>query len=199
MQALEQTRSPPGQVQTPALHHAPDGQAFPQTPQFWLSVLVVTQAFGAGHQVLEPLHWHWPLMQVLFDGQTLPQEPQWLKSLSPSKQPPGQARSVPEHLHCPETQVCPPAQAWPQEPQWAASVERLVQTPPQVTPGHPPPPPPPPQVPPHWQVKLALTEPLAPVSVNGPLDEKWPLMGSGLQVWQRTSAPLKFPLESTVP
>jgi hypothetical protein len=59
--------------------------------------------------------------------------------------------------------------------------------------------PPPPQTPLHWQWKVALTLPLEPARVNGPLVDMWPVMGSGTHVWQSVSVPVKSPFPSTVP
>ncbi|HTP24198.1 MAG TPA: hypothetical protein VMK12_00880 [Anaeromyxobacteraceae bacterium] len=48
-------------------------------------------------------------------------------------------------------------------------------------------------------MKVALTPPLAPEIVKGWEVENCPLMGSGSQVWQRTSLPEKLPFPFTVP
>jgi len=57
----------------------------------------------------------------------------------------------------------------------------------------------PPPPPPYVQLNVALTPPLWPLIVNGDVLEKWPLMGSGVQVGHSLSVPEKFPLPSTVP
>jgi hypothetical protein len=147
---------------------------------------------------------HVPAAQALPLGQTFPQEPQLFRSVLESTHELPHASRPPVQAQAPEVQTWPMGQTWPQEPQLLGSVLVETQLPPQdvvppLQPPPPPPPPPPPQVPLHWQWNVALTLPLEPLRVNGSVLENWPLIGSGLHVWQSTSVPEKPPFASTVP
>ena len=76
------------------------GQALPQRPQWFVSVIVLR---------------HVPLQHDCPGPQAIPQRPQWFVSLIRLR-------------HMPPQQVCPGAQAIPHPPQWALSVCVLRQT-----------------------------------------------------------------------
>jgi hypothetical protein len=59
----------------------PPGQAWPQPPQFWLSVRVLTHSPPQSCSPLRQLAWHLALAQFSPEGQTLPQVPQLFASM----------------------------------------------------------------------------------------------------------------------
>ena len=135
-------------AQTPApLQMLPDPQAWPQVPQFWLSLLLLTQTppqFLAPLEVGPQATWQLPLLQTKPLPQAAVQEavaptgPQWLGSLRVSTQPTAPPQSVSPALQValqvPALQTWPAAQgaalqdaAEPAGPQWLGSLRVSMQ------------------------------------------------------------------------
>jgi hypothetical protein len=74
---------------------------------------------------------HTLLTHDLPDGQTVPQEPQWFRSIERLTQTPLQLVSPAWQLtaQAPPEHTWPAGQTWPQAPQLPLSAWRLVQTP----------------------------------------------------------------------
>lgn len=86
---------------------------------------------------------HIPFAQAILDGQTWPQVPQLLLSMSTSVQIPSHSVVPSEHTHVPFTQAASGGQWWPQLPQLLGSLLVSIQVEPQAVK-------PPEQV--HWQL-----------------------------------------------
>jgi hypothetical protein len=105
-----------GLPQTPATQARPLGQAEPQAPQFWGSLVTSTQAVPHNVPPVQPLAWHAPFMQT------------WPAAQSPS------VLHVAPATQTPATHASPAGQASAQAPQLAGSVVRSTQALPQRVP-----------------------------------------------------------------
>jgi hypothetical protein len=125
-----QLTSPVGQLHAPAVQ-VPVPQLRPQTPQFFVSVVVLTQVppqtFGV------PVgHAHAPLVQLAPVAHLVPHEPQFVVSLDRSAHVVPQLTLPVGHTQSPAVQVAPVGQALPQLPQLLPSVCVFTQAPPHV-------------------------------------------------------------------
>jgi hypothetical protein len=64
----------------------PEGQAWAQAPQFWLSVWTLTQRAPQSCSPLRQVAWHLAAEHFSPEGQTIPQLPQLLTSMATSAQ-----------------------------------------------------------------------------------------------------------------
>jgi hypothetical protein len=139
-----------GLPQTPATQARPLGQAEPQAPQFWGSLVRSTQAVPQSVPPVQPLAWHWPATQA-----------------SPAAQS-ASVLHVEEAVQAPLPHVCPAGQKLKHAPQLLASLRRSTQLLPQsVSPTA--------QMP-AWQLPPTQARPAAQsASVAQPVTH-WPLL-----------------------
>jgi hypothetical protein len=125
------SRLPLGHAQTPATHDNPDGQTWPQLPQFAALVLRSTQD---PPQLVVPaaqLVTHCPPEQTR-PLHVCPHEPQFVLSLDRSTHAPPHTVRPDMQAQPPDTQLWPVPQAFPQPPQSVSLLDVSTQAPPQT-------------------------------------------------------------------